>query len=643
MRFIVYDLEVFPAMFTFCAYVEELNQVFLYEISDRKNQKAEMLQFLNHSMKEGYYFVGYNNLNFDYPILHQFLTSPTTFSFTTASDMAHQIIVQQMKLNVWESERLIPQIDLMTLNHLDNKARRTSLKALQFAMRSETVEDLPFELRPLNDAEKDILIQYNVHDVMETYRFFKASEHLIKMRKELKDSKVIYGDVLNMSDVKIGYEYLVKEIGRQACFKNGKPLQTIRYKVDLKDVILPKIHYMDDDFNQPLEKFKTLSWHRDEENELAFNFTLRGFDYYFGIGGIHGSVESKKYESNDTHEIIDLDVTSLYPSIAIVNNFKPEHLDDSFIEKYASLKVKRKEHKKGTPMNALFKLALNGGFYGKTNDQYSAMYDPKCMLSITINGQLQLLQLAECMSLVPGLEIIQINTDGITCYVPKESKDWFEMYKVWWQGETSLELEEAHYAKMWIKDVNNYLALDVKGKVKAKGKYWYPETPADYDGNWHKDFSGMAIQKAIQHVLLDGLSPEYVVKIMSDPFDFCMRYKTPSGSQVFVDDKLCSKTVRYYVSTKGGRMFKRAKPKGEIGSYKRKNGLTDRYYNDILKEIPTGTWDERIHTKAKTTYTLVETDIESGRKVKVCNDIKDFNFADVDFDYYIKEVEKLLI
>ena len=35
--------------------------------------------------------------------------------------------------------------------------------------------------------------------------------------------------------------------------------------------------------------------------------------------------------------------------------------------------------------------------------------------------------------------------------------------------------------------------------------------------------------------------------------------------------------------------------------------------------------------------------IESGWGVRVCNDIRDFGDAQIDFDYYVKEVEKLVL
>ena len=45
-------------------------------------------------------------------------------------------------------------------------------------------------------------------------------------------------------------------------------------------------------------------------------------------------------------------------------------------------------------------------------------------MTITLNGQLLLCMLAEQMMKVPGLEMIQINTDGMTYRVPDEYVDW---------------------------------------------------------------------------------------------------------------------------------------------------------------------------------------------------------------------------
>jgi DNA polymerase elongation subunit (family B) len=51
--------------------------------------------------------------------------------------------------------------------------------------------------------------------------------------------------------------------------------------------------------------------------------------------------------------IVDIDVASLYPSIAIVNKLYPEHLGIRFVEEYARLPLERKNGRKRRARNAL--------------------------------------------------------------------------------------------------------------------------------------------------------------------------------------------------------------------------------------------------------------------------------------------------
>lgn len=654
MNLIDYDLEVYPNIFTFGGFIENLDQYVLFEISDRKNEKNELISFLNWLIKEQYSMVGFNNINYDYEFIHEILTSPYTFTYQRAYQISQSIFDSQKfgekYRNVYFKDRLIPQIDLWKMNHFDNKAKSCSLKALQFAMRSDSVEDLPYDIRPLTNEEKDNLIAYQQHDIIETHKFRKKCMPMLLMRKEIIDENILYGDVFNYSDVKIGVEFLIKEIGREKCFTGyGKPRQTVLNKVNISDILLPNHQFRNEEYEQVLEKFKSLKWYRSkeereilEDDTLNFEYNIDGFTYHFGSGGIHGSVDKQTFISNDKYSIIDLDVGSMYPSVAVENNFYPTHLGEEFVGKYAGLKSKRNQYKKGTTKNKTFKLSQNGAF-GNSNNPFSPLLDASFLLKITINGQLQLLKLAEMMSFIPDLKIIQVNTDGITCYVNKDYLDWFEMVKIAWQDETRLELEQVVYSKMFIRDVNNYLSIDTKGKIKAKGAYWYPKSDEDYEGNWHKDFSAMIVPKAIQEVLVNNFDLETVVKLNTNRFDFMLRYKTPKGTKVYIGDTLCPKTVRYYVSKTGEPMKKVANPKGPIGAFKRRNGLTDTYYNQILNSLPPDTWDERIHTKNKSKYAIQETSIENNYKVKICNKASEFDWSDVDYDYYIEQTKKLLI
>jgi hypothetical protein len=80
-------------------------------------------------------------------------------------------------------------------------------------------------------------------------------------------------------------------------------------------------------------------------------------------------------------------------------------------------------------------------------------------------------------------------------------------------------------------------------------------------------------------------------------------------------------------------------PKGPEGDFKRKNGITDAEYQNVLEQIPPKTWDERIHTKNKSVYQSSKTAICSGRKVTVCNNLP--MDVKIDYDFYISEVRKL--
>jgi len=640
-NYYIWDLEVYPNIFTFCGKFVDNDEIHLFEISDRVNHTQELVNFLSYLKNCNAEMVGYNNVGYDYNLLHELIINPYTFTYQKAFQISQQIIKSFGYRNIKYTEREIPQVDIMKFMHFDNKAKITSLKNLQFAMRTHSLEDLPFDIRDLNDQEKNELRKYNEHDVTETENFFHKVKHHLDMRREYLDEGILRGDVLNYSDVKIGVEYLLTRIGKNKCYSGGKPKQTLRTHTDLKDVVLPKIYFRSELYNSVLTWFQTQHW--TPKGTRAKHVTdLAGLTFDFGIGGIHASANNKVYKSNDTHQIIDIDVASMYPSVAIANGFAPEHLGDIFLTVYTQIKEDRKRYAKGTSRNAAMKLAGNGA-YGNFNNPYSPLYDPNCMLSITINGQLQLLQLIELLSFIPGLEIIQANTDGVTVYIERESERLFKMWCDEWERMTGLILEEVKYSRMWIRDVNNYISEYEDGSLKRKGTYWYPLCEKDYDGWWNKDFSNHASKIAAEKMMTHSWSVEQAIRLVTNPFEFMLRYKATGGAKIFIGETKQLKTVRYYVSTAGEPMKKVAHPKGEIGQFKRRNKLKDDYFKNIMKEIGKDIWDERVHTKNKSKYEIVTTSIQSGKLVKQCNVATDFNWNDVDWNYYIEEAKKIII
>lgn len=208
---------------------------------------------------------------------------------------------------------------------------------------------------------------------------------------------------------------------------------------------------------------------------------------------------------------------------------------------------------------------------------------------------------------------------------------------------TGLFLEEVPYKRMWIRDVNNYIAEKYNGELKSKGAYWYPRNEKEYEGWYNKDFSNLASIIAAEKAMTDSWPLEIAIRLITNPFDFMLRYKATGESKLYIGEDEQLKTVRYYVSKTGKPMKKIAPPKGEIGQFKRKNSLKDEFFEKVFKQIGKNVWDDRIHTKNKSKYVMAETSVQSGWLVKECNIASKFNWRDVDWSYYIEESKKLII
>ena len=116
------------------------------------------------------------------------------------------------------------------------------------------------------------------------------------------------------------------------------------------------------------------------------------------------------------------------------------------------------------------KVVCNGTF-GKLGSQFSSFYSPDLMLAVTLTGQLNLLCLIYEFECRPSIKVLSANTDGVTVMYPAKFRDLI-LRKVAENAErTGFEYEETRYSKIAMKDVNNYLAITVDGKVKRKGLY----------------------------------------------------------------------------------------------------------------------------------------------------------------------------
>tara|TARA_R110000787_G_C13443392_1_gene446681 strand:- start:5121 stop:7157 length:2037 start_codon:yes stop_codon:yes gene_type:complete len=657
-----YDEETFPNAFTIGFMHRVTRRKWVFEISDRRNDIQLLCRFIDELAAQKCRMIGYNNIGFDYPVLHFIYKNRNAcITYKDIYDKAMSIINAPHHARfahmVWESEWIVEQLDLYKIHHFDNMAKATSLKVLEFNMGMQSIEDLPFDVgTTLTSEQIDVLISYMWHDIKATDMFADRTVKQIAMREGL--SSTFDKNMMNMSDVKIGEVILVTEMEKAGikCFEyvdnKKKKRQTKRDSVDLGQVIFPYVKFERVEF-QNIQNY--LAARVITEFKGVFKgliATVDGVDYKFGTGGIHASVESQVVHTNDTHQLVDVDVASFYPNLAIKNKLYPAHLGEEFGQAYEGVYHTRKTYAKGTPENGAFKLALNGA-YGGSNNEYSPFFDTQFTMAITINGQLLLCMLVEQMLKVPGLRMIQANTDGITYLCPHEYLDHTRSICRWWEQVTNLELEEALYSRMFIRDVNSYMAEYQSGDLKRIGAYAHitaEEDPGTRELPYHKDWSARIVAMAGEAALVRGEDIREFITNHGDTFDFFLRTKVPRSSILEWGGEKVSNIVRYYISTDGKPLEKVMPPNGPAGEYKRANKLTNAYYDGVMAEIGNGVWDERIHTKNQSTYGERRAGVNTGWKVWVCNNLDDLlvppdggsPMSNINYEWYITEAEKLV-
>lgn len=638
---IVYDIETYPTFFCLVAEALDDTRRWVFEISSRRNDLFALIEWLHVLRQSRTEMIGFNNLGFDYTVIHEMLTNLDCRTAAALYLKAVSIIQSQDRFGhtIWPSDRIIPQIDLYKIHHFDNPARATGLKALQVNMRTASVEDLPFPPgTPLRPDQMDVAIEYCGHDVSETKAFAHKSKEALDLRRAL--TAKYDRDFMNHNDTKIGKDYLIMCLGEDVCYTRASgrrmPRQTPRVSIALGDVILPYVSFQHPEFNRILDWFRNrvITETKGVINDLTC--TVNGFVFTFGTGGIHGSVESTVVRADDEYSIWDWDVTSFYPLLGIVNRLYPEHLGERFCDVYSDVFQERQHYPKGTPENAMYKLALNG-VYGDSNNQYSPFFDPKYTMSITINGQLSLCMLAEYLLNIPDLCLIQVNTDGLTIRIPRRYEWLMHQACEWWMGVTGLTLESVQYQAMMIRDVNSYIAVKPSGDVKLKGAYLIKR-------GWHQDQSALIVPMAAEAAMVRGADPEAFIRGHIDPFDFMCREKASRGSQLMFGERQVQNTTRYYVSTDGAPIVKVSPPvEGAVeGQYKRKNGVSVAAY-DAWHAAWGNTWNPEVHTGNKSVYGTRYMSINAGWKATECNRAADFRWDNLDYRWYIEEARKLII
>lgn len=569
----VYDIEVFQNIFHCSVKNTETNDIYKFEISERKNQLRELVKFFkqvdkyitwgdyyttNINIPANVIFCGYNNLHYDNPIINyiiEYEDKLMQYNIPTICSSIFNLsktITTSSEDNIdawkhWKYQIWFDTFDILTM--LYSNKLRVGLKEIQVTMQYPNVQEFVCDwTKPLPLEDFDSMIDYNINDIESTSELLNRCKKDVDLRIAIEDE---YGvRVLSKDGVNIGMKILTQKYLEKTglTWQDIKDLRSPMSVIPLKDVILPFIKYDSPILQRVLDDMKNQivsPGRKGYENKFVFN-NLR---YSVGVGGIHSVNSPEIIIPRDDEMLIDIDVASLYPSMLIEYEFYPKHLGKEFLEVYKQIKDERIEakHNGDKVKNETLKLALNG-LSGNLQNEHNFCYSPFAVMQIRINGQLLLLMLAEKLTQI-GCRIVQANTDGLFVLLKKDAYSKVNSICREWEQLTKLTLEEDRFKAMYQYAINDYFAITEDNKVKEKGMFITTVKLG-------KGLTPKIIPKAVISFFKDGIPVEDTIKNCTDIRDFLMSEKTGKQWHVEYMNEEQQRTNRFYASTNGGYLWK---------------------------------------------------------------------------------------
>lgn len=591
---LVYDIEVFPNVFSCTLKNSETGEVYIFEISHRK---PDILDEANKMVKlfkdDKYLFCGYNNIHYDNPIMNFIIENINSMpnNYQKVCDRIFrlsQLIISSETSEPWKKWKYstgFATMDLMTM--LFSQKLRVGLKEMQVTMQYHNVQEYEGNFDDwLPDGEIDRTLQYNLNDVDSTLELLNRCKKDVDLRIGIQ--KEFGVDVLSKDGMTIGTEIL-KTKYLEKTHKQWYEIKDLRSPcevIDLNEVIFDFI-----DFETPVLKdlLKEMKQQKVSPGRKGYekHFLLDNVEVTVGVGGIHTKNEPEAIIPKENELLLDSDVNSLYPSLIISYELVPHHLGKEFLDIYGQVREDRlyaKRHHQDVK-NMTYKLALNGAT-GNYQNQYSWLYDPVAVMKIRINGQLLLLKLTE-MLLKVGARLKQLNTDGILYIIPKNTD--YQSVLSEWEKISKLTLETEEYEAFYQYAINDYLAIG-KGYKETKDKKLIKQKGLFIDHvNLGKGMQPMIIPEALNRYFADGIPVEKTIRECKDLKKFITYQKADKKFSVEYNDQIITRINRYYMSTGGYYLYKCIVKDGVRSSYSnmlKASGVVIVNNFDEIKEFP---------------------------------------------------------
>lgn len=561
---IVFDIEVLKNIFTCTCKDTETKELKIFEISSRRVDIEDMINYFRY---KNVYFVGYNNIHYDNPVMNyiielwyagyfnRFSTRELTESIFRMSQL---IIDKDSDFERWRQYKYgknFKSIDLLTM--LYSKALRVSLKEMQVTMQYKNVEEFVVDWhQDLPEKDMDNLISYNINDVESTEELLYRCKGDLDLRLAIEEEYKI--PCLSLDGVNLGMKILQQEYIKYTGISK-EVLESLRSpcdRIDLEKVIFPWIKFETPILQTVLKEMKQIHNVSPGRKGYERSFVFADMNVTIGVGGIHGDCGVGPIIPKTDELLLDSDVNSLYPSMIIEHNLYPPHLGIEFKEVYSNIRTERLKAKRNKikTKDKTLKLALNG-LSGNLQNEHSWCYSPFTVLQIRINGQLLLLMLTEKLYNL-GCKIHQINTDGVLYTCKKDKYEEAKQIMTEWEKLTSLTLETEEFTKFYQLAINDYFGVTPEYEktkniddIKKKG-FFLTEVVLG------KGLTPKIIPEAIINHFVTGVSAESYIKDCRDIRKFLQAEKTGKQWTVEYNEKTQQRTNRFYVSNNGYYLWK---------------------------------------------------------------------------------------
>ncbi len=531
----------------------------------------------------------FNGNNYDIPLLTFALVNPDTVAIKRASD---RIITKNVRPWHFYKDEGLKEPNINHVDLIDVAPGMLGLKMYGGRLHSKRLQELPIEhTAEVTEEQAAQLRQYCKNDTTVTKMLREALSEQLRLREIMGKE---YGlDLRSKSDAQIAEAVLKSEFQRLT----GDTPAKVTLNRDTFFYRPPEyVRFFTEDLRETLDvitnaemTISSKTGHVKMPKEIqTLKIRIGDSTYKIGIGGLHSQESEVTHYSDEENLLIDRDVASYYPTLMLNANMRPGGFGEHFNTVYRKILDERLEAKRrGDKVTSdALKISLNGTF-GKTANKYSTLYSPEFMIQTTLTGQLSLLMLIEALELC-GIPVVSANTDGVVIKCPQDKRDALNAIVQKWEKRTGLQTEETAYRALHSRDVNNYIAVKEDGSAKAKGAYG-PPTLA-------KNPQNQICSQAVIEYLTKGVAVDRTVRGCQDITKF-ITLRTVTGGAIKNNEKI-GKAIRWYYADD---------EKGEIFYAQNGNTVPRSYGARPLMDLPDQFPD------------------------------------DVDYDWYIKECEEILM